>query len=65
VQALGPGQGQYWSYNSPQGGCSPTACCGDAGGAADRVLMLLSSDLVEPARVPSWISIVSGVAPSR
>ena len=51
VQALGPGQGQYWSYNSPKGRMLANGVLWrPAGGAADRVLMLLSSDLVEPIR---------------
>jgi folate-binding protein YgfZ len=51
VQALGPGQGQNGSYNSPKGRMLANGVLWrPAGGAADRVLMLLSSDLVEPIR---------------
>jgi tRNA-modifying protein YgfZ len=49
VQALKPGRGQYWSYNSPKGRMLANGVLWrPAGGATDRVLMMLSSDLVEP-----------------
>jgi len=51
VPVLAPGQGQYWSYNSPKGRMLANGVLWrPARGPSDRVLMLLSSDLVEPVR---------------
>ena len=51
VQGLEPGQGQYWSYNSPKGRMLANGVLWrPAADPPGRVLLMLSSDLVEPIR---------------
>jgi len=51
VESLGPGQGQYWSYNSPKGRMLANGVLWrPADATPERVLLLMSADLVEPIR---------------
>jgi len=50
VEALAPGQGQYWSYNSPKGRMLANGVLWRAGADPGHVLMVLAADLVEPIR---------------
>ena len=52
VQSLGPGEGQYWSYNSPKGRMLANGVLwrAPAGQSGDAVTLLLAADLAETIR---------------
>ena len=50
VESLVPGQGQYWSYNSPKGRMLSNGVLWRSVAEPGRVLMALAADLVEPIR---------------
>ncbi|HKP66910.1 MAG TPA: hypothetical protein VJX31_09815, partial [Casimicrobiaceae bacterium] len=50
VESLEPGQGQYWSYNSPKGRMLANGLLWRPVVEPGRVLMVLAADLIEPIR---------------
>jgi len=50
VESLLPGQGQYWSYNSPKGRMLANGVLWRSVAEPGRVLMVLAADLAEPIR---------------